>query len=380
VECWALSPDFSRSCTLQAKVRELIPPADMLETTTFSDRGFGSGVLRLRNGSVVWFKTFEQNLEGSTLDGVFIDEPPPMKVWDSLLARVNQRNGFVRIFLCPQDGGGSWLRPLVERGQVSEHHFDLSVKNCWPVGAMRPFKSQAQIDRFRLALRPSQVDQRVGGAWEGQPDDGYFPRFDATQHTVDTDPKGSTWQVSIGVDYGPAIGKPAVVLSVGRGRTSMRPEVVFLDEEVCPPDGRWNAADIAAAIKRLLDRRGIGWQQVDHWSGDRPAQDRRGSRQSNSQVWSHLMSLYGQPPRPSPFKVPRKWQGSVRHTCEWLDGFFALGQARVHRRCSGLIRFFEMFNGDPNHSTKDVGDAGRYSAMALVSPRWYGGPNAGESP
>lgn len=381
VKVWVLCASHKNAKDVADKIMELAPAGSLHPDTTMGTRGFTAGLLRMANGSEAWFKTVNQNrsgqgkgLETATLDGVFVDEPPPEHVWSPLVARVNQRRGFIRVYMCPQDGTGNWLRPLVESGQLAEHTYGLTVANCWPIGAFRPFKDQDQIDDFKANVRPSQYAQRIEGAWEGQPDEAYFPDFDTRAHVIPTPLAGKGWRVAVGVDYGPAIGKPAVALVAVRNGQAMEPTVQFLDSERCPPTERWGDLEIARAIKSMLDRHSLRLEDIDAWTGDRPATDRQGSRQSNARTWAALLQLYGRPPSRSPFKVPRKWQGCVQTVCEQLNALFVRGRAHVVARAIALIQFFELFDGDVNHSTKDVGDAARYAFQALVKPRWYGGP------
>lgn len=373
VQVWVVSPDTSASLVIQQRINTMLPSWAKRPETTFSDRGFGNAVLRLVNGSVCTFKTHNQKLESATLHAVFIDEPPMESSWDALLARVNHLRGCIRIYLCPQDGGGRFLRAKVEAGDVSEHHYTLTVRNCWPKGAFRPFKAQDQIDHFARNLRRSQIPQRVFGEWDGPPEDSYFPDFDKAVHVVNARPTGKGWRLAIGVDYGPSIGKPAAALVAVRDGDHVEPTVVFLDEERCPPDMRWGNADIAAAIKRILDRQRLHPRDIDAWMGDRPAQSRQGSRQSNARTWAHLIDLYKLQSSHCPFRIPMKRQGIVRHTCDLLNDLFVRGHCTIMASCVHLIEFFELFDGDEHHRTKDIGDAGRYAMMGLVKPRWYGG-------
>lgn len=371
VDVWVVSPDNGPSVTLQKRILALCPPGELKPDTTFSKRGFGAAKLELANGSTCTFKTHNQSLDSATLSAIFLDEPPPEHIWDALIARVNQLRGSIRIYLCPQDGGGRFLRKKVEGGTISEHHFRLSVANCWPVGAFRPFKEQDQIDAFVRDLRPSQVPQRAWGEWEGPPEDAFFPDFNKATHVRAHRPTGRFWKLAVGVDYGPAIGKPAVALVAVRDGQSVAPTIVFLGEAKCPADTRWSVVEIAQAIKAILDAQGLHPRDIDAWAGDRPAQSPNHGRQSNAALWSMLSQLYSLPPTASPFRVPKKRTGIVRASCELINHAFATSRAWLLPGLPCLINFFELFDGDEHHSTKDIGDAARYAVMSLVHFRWY---------
>lgn len=378
VTIWIVCCSWSGSTVVADKIHDMMPQEEVHPDTTFSKKtGYGSNTLMLKSGSMAVFKTINQgeegNLEGATLHAVVIDEPPPESVWDPLVARVSHHNGPIRIFMCPQGGGMGWLRRKVDDGTITDHHFALTLKDCWPVGAMRPFRTQANIDAHIQKTSPNKRPQRIYGEWEGPPDGSFFPDYNPDLHWTDAAPPGIRWKVALGVDYGTAPGKPAVSLVAVLDGKGHDPRVWFMDEATCPPDTSWNEADLAREIKAMLERNSLPPEDIDAWRGDRPVVNKRGITQSNARLWGFLRERYPDLPGQCRFAVPRKFTGSVLAVCDFINGVFARGKGRVRRRCVGLNRFFTLFDGDPHHSTKDVGDAARYALMALVHPRWYGG-------
>lgn len=376
---WIVCADWQAVATVATKIMDLLPAEELHPETTFtSKRGFGSATLILKNGSRAIFKTHRQkpdSLEGATLDWVLIDEPCSEELWSPIAARVSHKQGPIRIGFCPVGSVPfGYMRRMVESGEISEHHYSLSVENCWPVGAMAPFKNQGAIDAFTARCRAAQRPQRVGGEWEGPPDEAFHPDFNPEVHVTDAIPAGEQWSVGIGVDYGTDVGKPAVALVAVRGGQQLNPKFWFMDEAACPADSTWSIDDIATQIVSILERNNLSWRQVDKWRGDRIVYGRGNAVQSNGRLWGALRHLLKIPSSAGNlFSVPRKAPGTVHAVSDLINEAFMQNRATVRKRCHRLREYFLLFDGDKRHPTKDIGDAARYAIMGLVHPRWWSG-------
>lgn len=329
-------------------------------------------------GSVITFATYRQGaarLAGSTIHAVFLDEPPPASLYQEIVPRLLRLGGYLRIMFTPvlDMPDQAWLRELVKAGQVSEHNPWLTEANTWPRGAPFPLYGRQAIEKFRLSLPAAVQDMRLRGAWDPVYTDRYLTAFDHDEHVFeDRIPAGA--YVCVGFDHGAASGKQAAALVAIWGRETVAPVVWVLDEYV--PDGVTSPADDARAVLAMLARNRLGWADVDLWIGDRPiAASRYLVRKSNEMIRRQLAVLAKVEADKFPtIHTPDKWAGSVESGLGLINGLCATRTAagvhmRIHPRCVRVVAFFDTFNGDPKHPTKDVGDAVRYPLERAIVAR-----------
>lgn len=321
-------------------------------------------------GSVISFGTYRQGpsvAAGSTVHRYYLDEPPPSSVYEEVIMRLLREGGRCRIGFTPvlNMPDQTWLRKLVIAKEVVEYNPHLVEANCWPQGFPAPWLTQADIDRVTRNLPESVRAMRVEGSWEPVLDHNWLTNFDRRKHILPIRPPEGAY-LGVGIDHGTNAGKQAAVLFAAIHRSSLKPVVWFLDEEI--GDGRTNQQQDAQAIHNMLERNGYTWRNIDQWIGDRPVTaSKMLVRKSNTRLRQHLAYLAGVNVGLFPhIEVPYKWSGSVEHGLHLINaaaGTFdddGTPHLIVNPACQRFAEFCEKFAGNRTDPLKDVGDAGRY--------------------
>ena len=136
-------------------------------------------------------------------------------------------------------------------------------------------------------------------------------------------------------------------------------------------DGFTSPEQDARAIRMMLESRGVPYDAVDHWVGDVPTYSRaRDVYKSNAALRLALAVEYQRKASTvRPIETPTKGPGSLTDGSRTLNTLFHRDDALVDPACEGFAEGLLTFDGDRDHPTKDVYDAGRYAAV-----RGIGGP------
>jgi phage terminase large subunit-like protein len=96
---WAGSETWEVSRIVQQERFHSLLPRDQIDFGVYNAHtGFRHNIIRLKNGSTVRFRSYDQERErwqGADLDGVLLDEEPPWDIYQECLARVMKSNGWV---------------------------------------------------------------------------------------------------------------------------------------------------------------------------------------------------------------------------------------------------------------------------------------------
>lgn len=376
-EGWVVCTSWKQSLTVQRKVHAMLPPGALHPESKYTRKnGFTGQRFQTVNGSLCTFVTTKQDtdeLASATLDYVLIDEVPSEEIYGELAARVRHLSGFIGIHYTPINRPVEWLRAKVEKKEIEDHHFELTLEALTPVGSRFPIQSQQQIDDFVLDCPPWQYGQRVLGAWEGATEGRWMQRYDPTRHDRDDPPPYSPeWVICVGMDYGLQPGKMAAHLAAGRNGGTTRPEVCFWDEVAAGDDEVWSMEEFVERILAMLRRNGLSYDSVDLWTGDRSAVG-KGGKVSNREMRAHFAAALGRTQsQVKAISTPRKGALSVEYGCGVINAVFARNSAWVNRRCVQFRKFLAHFAGNVRDKTKDAGDAARYAFLELVNPSaWY---------
>lgn len=375
IEVWIVCSSWKQSLVIQRKVAALIPRGELHPSSKFSTKnGFSGAAFQLTNGSLCTFVTVQQDtteLASATLHHIAVDEPPPEAIWGELAARVRHHGGAIKLTLTPINRPCHWIKEKVAKGEIRDIHFTLTLDSCWPIGARRPFQTQAQLDQFAKDVPKHQYAQRVLGEWEGTTQGRWIEHFVEADHVrMFSAPKG--FLVALGIDYGLRPGKMCCHLVCVKGGHTSAPEVRWWDEACAPESESWGTEDLAVAIVAMLRRNGLAITDVDLVVGDRSAEG-KSRRLENSQTRAAIAAILRLPQTALPkFEVPTKWEGSVAYGCSIISGLFRRGLAMVHPRCQRLISAFNHFAGNPLDKVKDALDSGRYPVATLCQPKgWF---------
>jgi len=409
IEAWVVCTSWAQSVSIMRKFAALCPP-DLLDSRASSRlsvrAGYGKDnpAVVFRCGSVLRFRTTQQGpeaLQGATIDYVVVDEPTDVEIYRELDRRLLRTAGTLCLALTPANRDCAWLRQIVEQGTISEVHARLTAENLTPAGAVSPLLlgDGTPMDAAWIAAQWRTTPALYAGVvldgeWETRPEGIFFRCFDAARHVSSAarpDPNrlrypgraGSIERAPVrwvlGIDYAAAdreYGQTAILCqvqeAVDRGRE--RQAVVVHDEVVQP--GSSSNAQFAAAIRQLLDRRGLRWSDLHAVHGDNPVAS-RWVEKSNIETMRALSRELGIPfsalsPRILNAKEGRGQAGMMDAGCRYLYEQIADGGLIVHPRCPLLVDALATWDYRREHPAKDRIDALRYALRPWIHPRGRG--------
>jgi hypothetical protein len=359
------------------KLWELLPKAEIDSRLSFVPgegiRGVKIPVIRFTAGpgagSTISVRTYRQDpatLAGVTVHHVYCDEPMPERTYGELQPRLLRHDGTMTISFTPApdmpDQG--WLRKLVEAGEFSEHHAEMTPDNAWPAGYTRPFLSAEKIAEAIRRMPAAMVALRVKAAWETVSADRWLTAYsDAAVKRIALSDLPKDVRIIVGIDHGLVVGKQkAVIIAVADGDTDA-PKYWILgecgDAEVSTP------AHDAAAILAMLSEWGLSYEHVDEWIGDRSTGDGRQLKaKSNAELRVQLMHQAGvtsRDPRAKLISTPIKGAGSVWYGLGLINAALSDGRMVIDPRCRQIVEACQKFKGDSRDPVKDVLDAARYA-------------------
>jgi len=394
VEWWVICAAWGQSIAIQRKFWT-IARADLAERTVFDPKnGFGKNdpVAIYKNGSIVRFRTSNQSslsLAGATLDGVLWDEPPASpRLFEETRKRVMRRNGKVLLTMTPIGAPVDWLREIVEKGQINDHHTRLEPESLIPLGHTEPLTvedadgnlipmDQEWIDNLTEHTMPHEVPVVLHGEWETSVKGRLFVAFNEETHVHHKQPAGEV-KIAVGFDYGTKVGKQCAML-VAIDTAGTYPAVWVLDEQVSAENS--SIADDARGILSMLERNGLRWSQVDHAWGDR-VYIRGVTTKANKELMRAIARQLGISQRalnPMIRTVKRgrgRGRGSVDHGVRWLHQCMVReGGFNVAPNCVHLIEALSRWQyKDDEH--KDKIDALRYCLQDFIFAKGTKRPDA----
>lgn len=359
---------WDQSRTVSRKIWELMPKELLHPDSQYHpDRGFMYHQFRLTNGSFCEIFTTRQGAlanASATLDGIWVDEPPPIELWSELAARVLAKRGNLWLTMTPIGRPCGWLQEKCEAGEVADYRFSLTPENC-------PWYSLEQIQEIEKQYLPFEVPQRIHGAWEGYLRDRVFKGF--TDESIrDEVPIGEAL-IGIGLDHGSGAGSQvAILLAVAQGENG--PKLWVLDESWT--DSSTTPEEDARGILSMLERNRMSLEHVDRWTGDHAHGGRRwGGRKSNRLLENAFERHLRIGINRLPFKIrtAKKGRGSVWYGARVLHAAMLRGDFCVRPRCKKLIESLQNWNGSqaPDCEEKHAIDALRYGAVEMMGRRAY---------
>lgn len=347
-------------------------------------RGWNQSTIRLKNGSLVQLKSYEDHVTahaGDELDFAVLDEPPPSAIFMETLARTLSRQGpphnagFVWLCLTPVGRPVGWLRDIVEaeNSPWKQYVAAFSAEAC-------PWYTAEQVADWLDVLEASswEAEQRLRGAWDGITVERYLSAF--TEANVDAtaiDP-GTDVQVAVAMDHGDVGGNTAAILLVwGGGKPRRGPtwvpqagKHVWIIDEHISKDGD-SEVEHAAGVLQMLGRHGLNPSEVKIAVGDT---NRRGNWRINDLISNEIARQMKR--RSAPFRFVnatknRDWGFRV------LNSSFKRRELFIHPRCEALIRSCRHWQGGKTGEDGDlshIADALRYGTLAILGDRpFYSG-------
>lgn len=385
-----------------AKLWEMLPVDEVDRRVSFVPgegiRGVKIPVIRFTSGpgagSVIALRTYRQDpqtLAGMTIHHVYADEPLPERVYGELAPRLLRHGGTMTVSFTPTLSmpDQAWLRKLVEQGVFSEHHATMIPENATPEGYAVPFLTQEKIDEAKSRWPSVEHALRLDAAWETVVAGRWLTAFsESSVRRIDLAEVDRDAWIVVGIDHGLVVGKQAAVLVAVGARHTDRPRVWILGEYV--PETMATPADDAAGILAMLRARGLRYQDVDEWVGDRSTGDGRHMKsKTNAELKTHLWAQAGVRHGDEAGKIivtPQKWAGSVHAGLGLINAALAEARCWVDLRCVKVADSMRRFAGDSRDPVKDVLDAARYAIeratgrrpVPVVRATYGSGPRAGQ--
>ena len=362
------SDDSSKE--IESKLYELLPPGLLHPDCRYHpDRGFTVGrrrMLRLKSGDsmgIVSQSAGTLAAAGSTLDFVWLDEPPEERIFAEAQSRVLVRKGSIWLTLTPVGRPCGWLKQACEDGRIEDIHVEPTPENTG--------LEVEELEQIREMILPAELHQRFYGAWEGISPDRYFAAFEDSM--ISKELPDDEVQLGIGVDHGEAAGREAAVL-VAFKRDKTNPRVWFLDEYTS--SGRTGIEADANGILDMLGRWDIGPEAIDIARGDtNSAGKNEVGYRVNQLLEQKIATMAGLPPTSPPFKIlpARKGPGSVAYSSRLIHSAMVRGSVTVHPNCSSLIAGLRHWKGPggtaANKELSHILDASRYICREFLDTR-----------
>ncbi len=342
-------------------------------------------------GTAIMFATYGQGgkrIAGGQYHGIWGDEPMPEPVLGEVLPRTSRYHASIRITVTPTPEAPPqlYLRDKVKEsldyrlkhgrpmpGGWSELQTSITLDALTPRGGLieRPWKSAAELEELLESYLEVERGMREHGDWDPVLAGRWLTAFDE-HHIVTEGPTEEDGElvIAVGIDHGAKAGRQSATLVVC---SEDGERVWYLDEAVS--DGRTSSQEDAQAILDMLERQGWGWEQVDHWVGDRAhSGDRFGNAKSNYDLL-HEMSLILKKPvhvlrgKGLSIATPTKKRNSVYRGVRIMNSLFKQNQSWVHLRCQGLLEAIKGWAGASDDPLKDRVDSARYAVETLQDSR-----------
>lgn len=389
---WVVGSTRQQSLACQHATWSLVPkhlvaPGQRYDTA----EGFGRNnpYLRLTNGSIIHYVSDRQgtlSLAGSTVDRVRIDEPIRPETYGEVAARVRQGANRISLTLTPVGRDCTYIRDMVERGDIHETHAKLTAATLVHVKSGLPKRTRdgevcdaAWVERAIADCLPYEVPVRIHGQWDMAVDGAFFAGFRAADvsiggHLVDQAPD-SDLALYLGMDHGTGIGNQTAVL------------IGFSDDGVLWVLDEWSRENLATvrsdarAVLAMLERNGVGWSDLVQCYGDIPA-GQGAARRGNLDMEDAIAAELGYRTRKA--LTPRirtttskRGRGSrprdaARYAFRWLHRKMADGKFRVLKHCEQLTAALGRFDGSPASKYKHVIDGLHYAASGVIHARKTG--------
>jgi len=363
------SDDSSKE--IEGKLYELLPKSLLHPDCRYHpDRGFTTGrrrMLRLKTGDsmgIVSQSAGTLAAAGSTLDFVWLDEPPERKIFAEAQSRVLVRKGCLWLTLTPVGRPVGWLKDACEDGLIEDIHVEPTPENTG--------LSEEELDAIKQMILPTERPQRFGGEWEGATPDRFYGAWH--DGMVSKELPDCELQIGIGIDHGEGHGRQGALLCGFDTRDKSNPRVWFLDEYTS--QGHSGIEEDANGILDMLSRWDLGPEAVDVARGDvNSAGKAESGYRVNQLLEQKIAVLSGLPPTAPPFRIKaaRKGPGSVAYTARLLHSAMVKGSLTVHPNCEALIAGLRHWRGpggtSQNKELSHILDAARYIGREFLDTR-----------
>lgn len=357
----AIGVDYGQAVGVISKLLfDFLPKDSLAEGCTYTiTSGWIHQLIRLKNGTTCEIRSNDQKAishAGSSLHGVWCDEPPKPEIFLENITRVMDTNGFLWVTATPIGRPCGYLKDIVTAPDSvwKEHVVEFSHKNC-------PWYSKEQVDKWILEAQaaPWAYRQKIFGEWEGETVDRIFTGFDVDcQIKPGDDLPEEDFFIGIGVDHGESVGKQVALLCVWTNTH------IYVIDEVISETHTTPEMD-AKAILKCLNRWGWALSDVQRIVGDiNSAGKAHAGSKVNELLGAALCQQAGYRQNVINISSPNKGKGSVEYGEKLLNAGFLRGQLKISTRCKTLTHALKHYNGE--ESLKHSIDAARYILQPVL--------------
>ena len=390
---WVIGSTRQQSLAAQHTTWQLVPKHLVAPGQRYdAAEGFGRNNphLRLKNGAIIHYVSDRQGslaLSGATVARVRVDEPIRPETFGEAAARVRQGAGRISMTLTPIGRDCTYIREMVERGDLHEIHAPMTAANLTYTRSGLPKVTQdgevcdqAWIDRTISDCLPHEVPVRIHGEWDLAVDGQFFAGFKAAPtaiggHIASTVPDVD-WTLYLGMDHGTAISNQTAAL------IGMHP-----DDGSVWVLGEWHRERLgtveqdATEVLQMLRRMGVQWSELQQVYGDIPA--RQGiAKRGNIEIGTAIAKLLGMRthkhlnPRIRTTASKRGKGASPRSAAQygyrWLHRKMVENRFFVLEHCEATLSALGKWNGSPASSHKHMIDAIHYACSGVIAQKRAG--------
>lgn len=347
-----VSVDYSQQRkAMGLHLQRFLSPGALVDGCNFNEtRGWSHNLVRLRNGSSLQLMNYTQDpqaFEGDSLDGIWCDEPPPVRAWAPNISRLLDRNGWFVVTATMVGRPVQYLRDIVEdeASRWRQVVVRFGTEAC-------PWYSEEQARAWIAEAKaaPWEYEQRINAAWEGIATGRRYTGY-TEESIVERLPPG-VWTVGVGIDHGELGTNQVAVLLLWDEATR---RMYVADEYV--GDGPSTIKDDARGIVAMLRRNGLRPLDVDEWTGDN-------NSAGKARVGLKVNDLLGEELGVE-ISPPDKTAGSVE-TGEYLVNLALLqGRLLVKEGLVAVDKTMRYYDG--SEALKHISDAIRYRARPVLS-------------
>lgn len=323
------------------------------------------------HGSVIHLATYEQGanrIMGFQGHRVSFDEPPPSDVYAEARPRLNRYRGEMRITMTPTPESPplQYMRDEVTAGKVRDYQTSYNIRNVTVRGGLVPWswKTAEQIDEDIAGYLGDERGMREHGDWEPRVAGRWLERI-TEEHVTDSPLPEGRWFLAVGADHGARPGRQCATLVAANEEG----EYWLVDE--ARTETVTTSDDDADNILAMLARNGLGWQEIDHWVGDRNTQDSAwGAEKSNDDLQKAMAARLRLTSREASarglrWQTMRKERGSVRRGITTINTMAHRRRLWIRRACAGFLRGAFEWTGSVQSELKDPVDSARYALITL---------------
>lgn len=155
---WHVTKDSTLKETIEPEIRKWFPP-NRYELTNEGKQHIYR--LRTDTGFTVFFKTIDQDpdtFESATLGGIFLDEPPPEKIYQACVSRL-RAGGYIFAFLTPLHKAAWILDRWIMNDDIQDYFF-VQYADVWSNSIERGVRGRLRTQDIEFMISQFDPEER----------------------------------------------------------------------------------------------------------------------------------------------------------------------------------------------------------------------------